>query len=61
VGLRNTQARLRHLYSGDATFSFALSDTHTATATIVLPKLSSHSGSANFEGQVTHHAGIDHR
>jgi len=61
VGLRNTQARLRHLYSGDATFSFALWDTHTATATIVLPKLSSHSGSANFDGQGTHHASIDHR
>jgi len=41
VGLRNTEARLRYLYSGDATFSFVLSADHTATATLVLPALGS--------------------
>ena len=39
VGLRNTEARLRHLYSGDATFRFALEGDHTAMASIVLPTL----------------------
>jgi two-component system, LytTR family, sensor kinase len=41
VGLRNTQARLRHLYSGDAIFSFAISGEQTATARLVLPALGS--------------------
>lgn len=41
VGLRNTDARLRHLYANEATFSFALCDDGTATATLVLPVLSS--------------------
>ena len=39
VGLRNTQARLQHLYSGDAVFSFSVSGEQTATAKIVLPAL----------------------
>jgi two-component system LytT family sensor kinase len=41
LGLRNTQARLRYLYSDDATFSFLLSEDGTATATLVLPALPS--------------------
>jgi two-component system, LytTR family, sensor kinase len=41
VGLRNTEARLRHLYSGDAIFSFAISGEQVATAKLVLPALGS--------------------
>jgi sensor histidine kinase YesM len=39
VGLRNTKARLKHLYSDEAAFSFAEAADHTATAMIVLPAL----------------------
>jgi hypothetical protein len=39
VGLRNTEARLRYLYSDEATFTFAEADDHTATATLRLPAL----------------------
>jgi LytS/YehU family sensor histidine kinase len=39
VGLRNTEARLRYLYSDEATFTFAEADDHTATATLQLPAL----------------------
>ncbi len=39
VGLRNTEARLRYLYSDEATFTFAETDDHTATATLRLPAL----------------------
>jgi two-component system, LytTR family, sensor kinase len=39
VGLRNTEARLRYLYSDEATFTFAETDGHTATATLRLPAL----------------------
>jgi hypothetical protein len=39
VGLRNTDARLKYLYSDDATFSFAETADQVATATIVLPAL----------------------
>ncbi len=38
VGLRNTEARLKHLYSGDASFDFSIAD-QKATATLVLPAL----------------------
>lgn len=41
VGLKNTEARLRHLYSGDAIFSFAISQDQIATAKLVLPALGS--------------------
>jgi LytS/YehU family sensor histidine kinase len=41
VGLKNTDARLRYLYSDEAAFSFAEASDHTATATIVLPALGS--------------------
>jgi two-component system LytT family sensor kinase len=39
VGLSNTRARLKHLYSGEATFSFAVGKDQTATAELVLPML----------------------
>ncbi|MGD0631893.1 MAG: histidine kinase, partial [Terracidiphilus sp.] len=39
VGLRNTRARLKYLYSDEATFSFAMDDDQTAAATLVLPRL----------------------
>jgi two-component system, LytTR family, sensor kinase len=39
VGLRNTDARLRYLYSDEATFAFTETDDHTATATLRLPAL----------------------
>lgn len=41
VGLRNTDARLRYLYSDEAAFTFTEAEDHTATATIVLPALGS--------------------
>jgi two-component system, LytTR family, sensor kinase len=41
VGLKNTDSRLRYLYSDEAAFSFAEASDHTATATIVLPALGS--------------------
>ena len=41
VGLRNTEARLKYLYSDDASFSLSLADEQTATATILLPALGS--------------------
>jgi two-component system LytT family sensor kinase len=46
VGLRNTEARLRHLYSEDATFSFAVGEDRVATATLVLPALRSQQAAA---------------
>jgi len=39
LGLHNTTARLQHLYSGEGTLSFAVSEAGTATATLVLPHL----------------------
>lgn len=41
VGLKNTDARLRYLYSDEAAFTFAEAEDHTATATIVVPALGS--------------------
>lgn len=39
VGLRNTEARLRHLYSGEGALSFELGDDGTATTTLSIPAL----------------------
>jgi sensor histidine kinase YesM len=39
VGLRNTRARLKHLYSDEATFCIAVDEGQSATATLVLPML----------------------
>jgi two-component system LytT family sensor kinase len=41
LGLRNTLARLKYLYSGDARFSFSAGEGGTASATLVLPSLAS--------------------
>lgn len=41
IGLRNTVARLKYLYSDDATFSFRETDSGTAVAKIILPALRS--------------------
>ena len=41
VGLRNVEARLRYLYSGDATLRLNLGHDRTATATLSLPALQS--------------------
>jgi hypothetical protein len=43
VGLRNTRARLKYLYSDEAAFSFAMNEDQTATATLVLPLLGAQS------------------
>lgn len=39
VGLRNTAARLRHLYGDEAKLSFALAADQSATTTVLLPAL----------------------
>jgi signal transduction histidine kinase len=65
VGLRNTRARLQHLYSGDSTLSFLLGTDQAATATVILPALSSlspqkePSSPDSNEGMVATHARID--
>ncbi|HTS36876.1 MAG TPA: histidine kinase [Candidatus Solibacter sp.] len=41
VGLRNTEARLRHLYSDEASLSFSVSEDQTATVTVRFPSLGS--------------------
>lgn len=41
VGLRNTEARLRHFYGEEGALDFALSDDGTATTTLVFPALGS--------------------
>jgi two-component system, LytTR family, sensor kinase len=48
TGLQNTRARLRYLYSGEARFSFELTeDRKLATATVLLPVLGSQSTAAH--------------
>jgi hypothetical protein len=47
VGLRNTRARLKYLYSDEATFSFAMNEDQTAAATLVLPMLGAQSQSSD--------------
>jgi len=39
LGLHNTAARLKHLYSGEGNLSFVVSEGGTATATLILPHL----------------------
>jgi LytS/YehU family sensor histidine kinase len=41
LGLKNTAARLKYLYSDEATFSFAVSEEHVATSTLNLPAFGS--------------------
>jgi two-component system, LytTR family, sensor kinase len=45
VGLKNTESRLKHLYSNEATFSFEMNGDHGATASISIPALGSSSQS----------------
>jgi two-component system, LytTR family, sensor kinase len=47
LGLRNVEARLKHLYSGKANLHLKLADDHTATASLVLPALED--GPAGFD------------
>jgi hypothetical protein len=39
LGLRNVEARLKHLYSGKASLHLNLAEDHTATASLLLPAL----------------------
>jgi hypothetical protein len=41
VGQKNTDARLKYLYGDEASFTFAETEDHVATATIMLPALGS--------------------
>jgi len=41
VGLRNVEARLKYLYSGDASLRFTMSDNRMAAATLTFPALNS--------------------
>ena len=67
VGLRNTVSRLQHLYSGEASFSFAFADPTTAVATLRLPALGGSrqpeigQQADHFQTGVQEHAGVDHR
>jgi two-component system LytT family sensor kinase len=68
VGLRNTEARLRFLYSDEATFSFQVDEDRMATAMLVLPLLGSLPYPTQdplmpnrIENEVGDHARIDHR
>lgn len=63
LGLRNTEARLRHLYGNEAVFSFALTDDRTATSKLVLPPLRSQAQSRAPDGaerEAGLHAHIGH-
>ncbi len=42
LGLPNTKARLKHLYSDQAMLSFAVDDAHVATAALLFPAFGSH-------------------
>ncbi len=41
LGLTNTKARLKYLYSDEAAFSFAINDEHVAVATLAFPAFNS--------------------
>ena len=47
VGLRNVEARLKYLYSGDASLRLAIAEDRTVTASLALPTLNSRSGNMN--------------
>jgi len=42
IGLRNVEARLKYLYSGEAGLALMFGDDHMVTATLTLPSLTSH-------------------
>lgn len=66
LGLRNTKARLRRLYSDEATFSLTIAEDRTAVATLLLPALGSEHQLTKprppdrIESEVADHARIDH-
>jgi two-component system LytT family sensor kinase len=47
VGLRNVKARLKYLYSGDASLHLTIAEDRTVTATLALPALNSVPGNTN--------------
>ena len=53
VGLRNAQARLKCLYSGDASLEFEVSDDCTATVVLSVPALNSKQHSGNIRQMQT--------
>jgi two-component system LytT family sensor kinase len=67
LGLRNTEARLRHLYSDEARFSFEIRSDHTATAALFVPALGSHPQPSEsldesiIGSEAGDHASLDHR
>jgi two-component system, LytTR family, sensor kinase len=68
LGLRNTVARLKYLYSDEATFRFVADEDRIATATLVLPELGSHPQTRKntlipirIESEAEDHAHIDSR
>jgi two-component system, LytTR family, sensor kinase len=49
LGLQNTQARLRHLFSDEASFSFAINEEHIGIARIKLPEFGTRVGRAGHQ------------
>jgi LytS/YehU family sensor histidine kinase len=47
VGLRNVEARLKHLYAGDASLRLSIAEDRTVTASLTLPTLNSRPGNSN--------------
>jgi len=47
VGLRNVEARLKYLYSGEASLHLAIAEDRTVTARLALPTLNSRPGNMN--------------
>jgi two-component system LytT family sensor kinase len=59
IGLRNTETRLKHLYSTEASLSFAIGANQIATASLILPALDleqpfGESGASNNTGSDNH-------
>jgi two-component system LytT family sensor kinase len=52
LGLRNVEARLKYLYSGEASLHLAIAEDRTVTASLALPTLNSRP--ANMNGRRTH-------
>ena len=50
VGLRNVEARLKYLYSGDASLHLAIAEDRTVTASLALPRLNSLPANVNRRG-----------
>jgi two-component system, LytTR family, sensor kinase len=68
LGLRNTEARLKYLYSNEATFHFEINEDRTAITRLVVPGLRSQQLSTeksrmpeSSESEAEHHARTYHR